>query len=1301
MAGRIFLFAFATLALTPGITRADALVRKVQSYRPDLTKAGVDPSITFGSWDASTPCAHRTPDGVLLMRYFVLSLKAGGKDAVGEILLDAQDRWHNKGWWSTLIGILTAPGGVSIDTVRLAAHKSIDRMDHWEPAKKKAFKAKVDGLKAVKDIIGLLETDPTALAGNIDDGLNSDGSRLQNLDDALRSISEDWDQKRDGQERRETFERFEQCYVDEVEARIKATRDKYTALLRSFLTELRQNEHGTYCFLQKQKDPSAILVAVDRKRDQDNPMVSLEVAKQEVASQGGHRTGGISHIAWLFRDLGAIERIVERIEKFEAYIAKNGMTKDRFEEKRRLTAELKRELPEFSASVATSLNDCRFDEISVRLGELAALRKRECFGFAEPTLRAGQGWAGHPLVDADSHEAALRKARELVDYGQNELPGALAKIQSKMQCNIGDAREEFRQLKISFELKFRDGEQTWIRGCMGDEWPFRKHRDAKRRRREELQALERDARDARSKAAGAVDACRWDEFATHLATARGHVQATGCSFPKGAYCGYGKRKNVTFCGWERLVSGLDALEGTAREKQDRVADRADRYRGELEGLLEYAASQAEAAEARTPERCTAVSEMWAAARNLAALTPPKECPDDTLPDPSKEAGRIRRQAGEAERFFGNEFEAARKATQAAIDECRLEAALEEEARLRELVPLQCNKYGVDDLLAGFARARSEKEAAAQNEHERLTTLVQTSLDQAAPLLATAKTRDAARCDALDELERIATVLEAESVEAELEACRDDYPDAAGEATRLRDEASAASQPLLAEIAALESKVAESVDRCDRKDAARLMAELDALVPLSCAADAAERSVALRTRVDGLVETAADASAALADAEAEVGRAVASCDTKTLRRLGRFDACFRSLLSREEVARLERVLEQAKAADGIDEQIARAKDQLRLGDRTYESCHLGLAEDHYAGVTDAIEKLGSRWGATCPELEDERRRAVAGLEKVKSAERQLDPLRARIDGRLALADGALNQIERRRGQALDPNRFADFARERTSAARDALDSAVAAMRSGSVPETCLLDEAERIAEVRRRLDGMDLTVVVARARPRSNRDGRRVNRPDGGMDDFFDAALDGAASGLRGAQQDRDRRADSNRGRLDRTGGAIARTADGYDPQAPNIDDFIDAVAQSRPPPPPAPPAGGGGGAGNGGLQDVYCEQPTVTVQVFDHSSQDGDIITLSLGGEALLRGFNLNGCGGSAGKGGACSATRPLPLGGGVPVTITAHNEGSSPPNTAALVVLGACTPERQSYRLKEGASAGITIYRRSSTAFR
>ncbi len=121
--------------------------------------------------------------------------------------------------------------------------------------------------------------------------------------------------------------------------------------------------------------------------------------------------------------------------------------------------------------------------------------------------------------------------------------------------------------------------------------------------------------------------------------------------------------------------------------------------------------------------------------------------------------------------------------------------------------------------------------------------------------------------------------------------------------------------------------------------------------------------------------------------------------------------------------------------------------------------------------------------------------------------------------------------------------------------------------------------------------------------------------------------------------------------------------------------------------------------GGGGLQNVDCTGNSITLKVWDHGAQDGDIITLSLGGRNVLSGFNMNACGGSEPSGPPCAFSGlPFPSGSKVQVSIYAHNEGTSSPNTASLKVEGGCTPELQNWNLSTGESASIFISRVKTT---
>ncbi len=113
---------------------------------------------------------------------------------------------------------------------------------------------------------------------------------------------------------------------------------------------------------------------------------------------------------------------------------------------------------------------------------------------------------------------------------------------------------------------------------------------------------------------------------------------------------------------------------------------------------------------------------------------------------------------------------------------------------------------------------------------------------------------------------------------------------------------------------------------------------------------------------------------------------------------------------------------------------------------------------------------------------------------------------------------------------------------------------------------------------------------------------------------------------------------------------------------------------------------------SGGMTNVNCTGDTVSIMVWDHGAQDGDIITLTINNRKLLEGFDLNGCGGS--EPGCSLMNVPLPLGSRIPITVYAHNEGSSSPNTATLKIEGGCTPEKQNWGLKTNESASIFLTR-------
>lgn len=115
-----------------------------------------------------------------------------------------------------------------------------------------------------------------------------------------------------------------------------------------------------------------------------------------------------------------------------------------------------------------------------------------------------------------------------------------------------------------------------------------------------------------------------------------------------------------------------------------------------------------------------------------------------------------------------------------------------------------------------------------------------------------------------------------------------------------------------------------------------------------------------------------------------------------------------------------------------------------------------------------------------------------------------------------------------------------------------------------------------------------------------------------------------------------------------------------------------------------------------GLTDVTCNSSRITIKFWDHATQDNDIVVIRIG-KQWQKTVNLNGCGGPNEPNGGPCVLRDLPLPrGAVPtISVTALNEGSVPPNTAALKVEGGCNPQLQHWNLKKGKSASISIHRR------
>lgn len=114
---------------------------------------------------------------------------------------------------------------------------------------------------------------------------------------------------------------------------------------------------------------------------------------------------------------------------------------------------------------------------------------------------------------------------------------------------------------------------------------------------------------------------------------------------------------------------------------------------------------------------------------------------------------------------------------------------------------------------------------------------------------------------------------------------------------------------------------------------------------------------------------------------------------------------------------------------------------------------------------------------------------------------------------------------------------------------------------------------------------------------------------------------------------------------------------------------------------------------SGNLKNVSCEDNNIVLKFWDHSAQDNDLVTVKLNGTALVSNFNMNQCGGPTEPiSGPCVFARSLPANSAVPAEIYAHNEGDSPPNTAAIKIVGNCIPELQEWKLHTGETGAITI---------
>jgi hypothetical protein len=114
-----------------------------------------------------------------------------------------------------------------------------------------------------------------------------------------------------------------------------------------------------------------------------------------------------------------------------------------------------------------------------------------------------------------------------------------------------------------------------------------------------------------------------------------------------------------------------------------------------------------------------------------------------------------------------------------------------------------------------------------------------------------------------------------------------------------------------------------------------------------------------------------------------------------------------------------------------------------------------------------------------------------------------------------------------------------------------------------------------------------------------------------------------------------------------------------------------------------------------GLQDVYCDSPSINIKFWDHATQDGDIVIIKIGNK-WEKTVNLNACGGPKEPAGGSCVFYNLKLGKNdfATISVTAVNEGSISPNTASLKIDGGCTPSLQHWNLSTGGSGRITIRR-------
>jgi hypothetical protein len=116
-------------------------------------------------------------------------------------------------------------------------------------------------------------------------------------------------------------------------------------------------------------------------------------------------------------------------------------------------------------------------------------------------------------------------------------------------------------------------------------------------------------------------------------------------------------------------------------------------------------------------------------------------------------------------------------------------------------------------------------------------------------------------------------------------------------------------------------------------------------------------------------------------------------------------------------------------------------------------------------------------------------------------------------------------------------------------------------------------------------------------------------------------------------------------------------------------------------------AGGGGGTidPNSGLTDVTVDASTVTVEVWDHEAEDGDIINILLNGTVVVSNLTISH---------AHQSFQLNLFGGRNTIEIQAVNAGTSPPNTASVSISNVTRGQpTQVYTLDQDKAGAFNIH--------